>query len=86
MPMAAPEVLDREFFEIRAKILEVAASFDRLERGDGNVANDPRIARLHEAIAVLSGDQHDRAEQVQLIFSREYEDNWQDAFDLRQPR
>ncbi len=36
MPTAMPaaEVLDREFLEIRAKILEIAASLDRLDRGE----------------------------------------------------
>ena len=75
-PLTAAEVLSREFLEIRAKILEVAAAFDRLERAAGDVSDDPRIARLHEAIKVVGEPQEDRAEQVQLVFSRPYDETW----------
>lgn len=76
-PLTAPEVLAREFLEIRAKILEIAAAFDRLERSEGDVDGDPRIARLREALKVLGDKGEDRAEQVQLVFSRAYDENWQ---------
>lgn len=75
-PLTAAEVLSREFLEIRAKILEVAAAFDRLERAAGDVSDDPRIARLHEALKVVGEPQGDRAEQVQLVFSRPYDETW----------
>lgn len=77
LPLSAAEVLSREFLEIRAKILEIAAAFDRLERSAGDVSDDPRIARLHEALKVVGEPQGDRAEQVQLVFSREYDKQWQ---------
>ncbi len=79
LPLTAAEVLSREFLEIRAKILEVAAAFDRLERSTGDVSEDPRIARLHEALKVASEPTEDRAEQVQLVFSRPYDETWQRA-------
>ena len=75
-PLTAAEVLSREFLEIRAKILEVAAAFDRLERSAGDVSDDPRMARLHEALKVVGEPQGDRAEQVQLVFSRPYDETW----------
>ena len=77
LPLTAAEVLNREFLEIRAKTLEIAAAFDRLERAEGNVGDDPRVARLREALKVLSQAQPDRAEQVQLVFSRPYDEQWQ---------
>ena len=80
--MPAPDVLDREFLEIRAKVLELAASFDRLDRGDGSVEDDPRLGLVREALTVLAGSQSDRAESIQLIFSRPYDDEWQDRFDI----
>ena len=83
--MAAPEVLDREFLVARAKILELAAFFDRLDRGDGSVDGDSRIKQLHEALELLQRQQGDRAEEAQLVFSRAYEDDWQETFDLRSP-
>jgi len=80
--LSAPEVLNREFLEIRCKILELAAAFDRLRRADGSVSDDPRLARLREAIAVLLEQSADRAEQVQMIFSRPYDDDWQTNFKI----
>jgi hypothetical protein len=78
--LSAPEVLNREFLEIRCKILELAAAFDRLERADGSVEEDPRMARLREALTTVLEQPNDRAEQVQMIFSREYDDEWQKKF------
>ncbi|MBP90817.1 MAG: hypothetical protein CMJ64_29590 [Planctomycetaceae bacterium] len=82
IPMTSNQVLNREFFEIRAKILQLAASFDRLNRADGSVDGDPRLSLVHEALAVLASTQEDRAEQIQLLFSRQYEDDWREKFDL----
>jgi len=81
-PMSANEVLDREFLELRAKILELAASFDRLDRSEGLVQDDPRIKLLHQGLDLLQEKGDDRAEQVQLLFSRPYDDNWQAKFQL----
>jgi hypothetical protein len=78
--LSAPEVLNREFLEIRCKILELAAAFDRLGRADGSVEEDPRMARLREALTAVMDQSSDRAEQVQMIFSREYEEDWQEKF------
>ncbi|MGE3317024.1 MAG: hypothetical protein AB7O26_18060 [Planctomycetaceae bacterium] len=84
-PMPANAVLDREFLEIRAKILELGASFDRLDRGDGSVADDPRMAKIREALSVLQEKSGERAEQIQLIFSRPYDDDWQKALNVTRP-
>lgn len=86
IPMTAAQVLDREFLEIRAKVLELAASFDRLHRAEGAVAGDPRLSLIQEAIDVLQSDADDRAEQVQLIFSLHYDDEWQKKFDMARGR
>lgn len=77
-PMPAADVLDREFLQIRAKLLELAASFDRFDRGNGSVGNDPRIKLIHQALDVLAGPSEDRTEQIQLLFSREYEPAWRE--------
>lgn len=82
IPMTAPEVLDREFLELRAKILELASSFDRFGRASGSVRSDPRLERLYEALDVLKDANDDRAQQVQLIFSRPYEDDWREKYGL----
>ena len=82
LPLSAAEVLNREFLEIRCKILELAAAFDRLNRASGEVADDPRMKRLHEALEVLRDPRDDRAEQVQLVFSRTYNDAWKTEYKL----
>jgi hypothetical protein len=84
--MTAPQVLNREFLEIRAKILEIAASFDRLDRCEGSVEDDPRLRRIHEALDALRDSTGDRAEQVQLIFSRQYEESWPERFGMKTKR
>ena len=81
-PMPAPAVLDREYLEIRAKLLEVAASFDRIRRGAGEVASDPRMQQIQEALGVLQSDRDDLAEEIQLIFSLPYDDSWQKQLDI----
>jgi hypothetical protein len=80
--LSAPEVLNREFLEIRSKILELAAALDRLDRADGLIDDDPRVARLREALQAVLQSSPDRAEQVQMIFSREYDDDWQAKFKI----
>ena len=84
-PMAAQAVLDREYLEVRAKILELAATFDRLERGGGLPTGDTRLKLVRQGLKVLMDETSDRAEQVQLIFSRPYDDDWQKAFGMAPP-
>jgi hypothetical protein len=79
--LSAPQLLARDFLEIRARILEVAASLDRIERADGSVADDPRLAQIRAGLEALLADdgrveRGGRAEQVQLIFSLPYEEGW----------
>lgn len=76
-PLKAQEVLNREFLEIRAKLLQLAAHFDRIERGTGDADLD-RINLFRKALEVL-GDPDvgpHRAERLQMIFSRKYDPQW----------
>jgi hypothetical protein len=70
------EVLEADFLALRAKILEVAAGLDRFDRANGDWPGDPRRNRLDEAIRLLLIDEPERAEQVQLLFSRAYDEQW----------
>ena len=72
------DVFDQEFLPIRAKLLEVAASLDRLDRASGSLSSESRRKQVHDAIQVLLRPDDDRAEQIQLIFSRPFEDDWRD--------
>lgn len=78
--LSAPEILNREFLEIRGKVLELAAALDRWGRAEGSVADDARLARLREALTVILEQPEDRAERVQMIFSRSYDDAWLEKF------
>ncbi len=86
IPLDAPEVLNREFLEIRAWLLQLAASLDRMDRAEGEVAGDVRLERIGQALEILAGGEADRAERIQLVFSREYETGWRAAFGLPSPR
>ena len=77
IPLSAVEVLNREFLETRSKVLEVAAALDRMQRASGDVQSDPRMQQLRAAMNLLLEHRVDRAEQVQLVFSRAYDEKWQ---------
>jgi hypothetical protein len=81
-PMTAAQVFDRWFLETRSKLLDVAANLDRIDRADGGPVNDPRRAGVEEALRVLLGPGPDRAEKIQMIFSREYDPDWLDGVPL----
>jgi hypothetical protein len=72
------DVLEADFLVLRAKILELAAGLDRFDRAAGEWPGDPRRTRLDEAIRILLTDEPERAEQVQLLFSREYDGQWRE--------
>lgn len=76
-PLKAQQILDREFLEIRAKLLQLAAHFDRIERGTGDVDMN-KINLFREALEVLSDIDvgPTRAEKLQMIFSRTYDAEW----------
>lgn len=75
--LTAREALDRHFLEMRAKLLEVAACLDRIDRG-GGAKEDPRLAQLGQAIQLLQDPTDGRAEKVQLLFSLPYDPEWRE--------
>ena len=80
IPLDAPEVLEREFLGMRARLLEVGATMDRIDRAAGQVEGDRRMGLIRQALDVLSRPEGERAEQIQLLFSLEYDDGWQERF------
>lgn len=72
----ARTALDSYFLEARARLLDLAAILDRIDRG-GGVANDPRLAKVRQALVVLHDQSGGRAEQVQQIFSLDYDSAWE---------
>lgn len=75
-PLAAAEIFDREFLAVRAKLIDLAATFDRIDRAEGAIAADPRLDKIRQALRMLAGDETDRAEQIQLLFSLPYPEDW----------
>ena len=75
-------VLDKEYLPVRAKILEIAASLDRIQRAGGDVADASRLKLLRVAIESLLEDDPGRTERVQLLFSRPYDERWRETFKI----
>ena len=76
-PLTSKTALDSFFFEARAKILDLAAILDRIQRGEGAVGDDARLAKLRQALEVLHDESPARAERVQQIFSLDYDPDWE---------
>lgn len=64
--MTRQQVLDLYFMDARAKLLDLAAFMDRVERADGD--EDFRMKAFRKTIAVLNSKKN-RAEKVLLNFS-----------------
>ena len=80
-------ISDQEFLEIRARLLEVAAELDRTARRSGEAVesaatNDPRLAKLLASIDILKDSASNRAEKIQMHFSRPYNRDWREDFKL----
>jgi len=74
----AVDVLDREFLQARSRILELAATLDRIDRAPSPHTQHPdiRMAQLRRAIESLLEPGAGRAETVQMLFSLEYDPGW----------
>jgi hypothetical protein len=83
-PRSTTDVLNRDFLEVRCKILEVAAALDRLDRAGRHGVEHPdsRVALLRQALEALLDPEPCRAETVQRIFSLDYDPNWRERFKL----
>ena len=71
-PLSSTSVLDEYFLEHRARLLDLAAFLDRIDRSQAPDAarEDPRYAAFQGALAALSdAPPGDRARRVQLAFS-----------------
>jgi hypothetical protein len=82
IPMAAAEVLDREFLEVRARLIDVAAALDRIDRAEGSVGDEPRLGKIRQALQILAGDTSDRAERLQMLFCLPYQEDWRKDYGL----
>jgi hypothetical protein len=74
--ITAPQVFDREFIGIRARLIELGASMDRVQRATGFTSGDPRSEKIRQALQTLLGDCPNKTEQIQMLFSLPYEEHW----------
>ena len=64
-PLTGPQVVDLYFMEHRAKLLDIAAFLDRLERAAPPLGTgDVRVRALTRAIPLLIDGQGDRARRI----------------------
>ena len=70
-PMPRDKVVDRYFMEHRAKLLDVAAFLDRVDRSEtpADADDDFRVEALQRAIALLIDEKGERAKRVLELFS-----------------
>ncbi|MGL4511449.1 MAG: hypothetical protein ACRCT8_00020 [Lacipirellulaceae bacterium] len=77
--MSAAEVAEREWPGFRGRLLELAATLDRVDRAPGSEGAGARRRLMSEALAlVASGGEGDgeRAERLQRLLSRAYDPAW----------
>jgi len=60
-------ILDLYYLDARARLIDIAAFIDRVDRADGET--DFRYDAFREALKALENGQPDRAEKVLLAFS-----------------
>ena len=82
---SAEQILDESFLDVRAKLIEVAATLDRIQRASadgGGLADDTRRQKLDAAIRVLLESTPDRSAKLQQLFSRLYDSHWREEMNL----
>ena len=75
-PRTADRILLDEFLIARSKILEIAATLDRLSMAPGDVGSTQQMQRLKAGIEILQDQQGKKAERIQLLMSRDYDPSW----------
>lgn len=73
-PLPRRGVVDRYFMEHRAKLIDIAAFLDRLDRAPSGVdtggsADDFRVAAFRRALEILTDGETERARRVLELFS-----------------
>lgn len=69
-PLSVQEVIDRYFMEHRAKLLDIAAFLDRLDRaGPPTGQDDVRIRAIRRAIPLLVDGAGDRTRRILELLS-----------------
>lgn len=68
--LSQQQLIDEYFMEVRAKLLDVAAFLDRLDRSaERNAEDDFRMVAMRQALQLLSAETPDRVCSLQVLFS-----------------
>ena len=68
-PQSRKQAIDMYFLEHRAKLIDVAAFLDRLDRTSGEDEGDFREAAFRQAIEILGDGETHRAKRILLLLS-----------------
>jgi len=68
-PLSKRMVVDRYFLEHRAKVIDIAAFLDRIDRAQGEGADDYRRKALEACCAILTDGKPDRARRMLELLS-----------------
>lgn len=72
LPLSRESVVDRYFLEHRAKVIDVAAFLDRVDRArpaSASGVEDARLRSLRAAVAILVDGQAERARRILELLS-----------------
>lgn len=79
---SAEQIVVDEFMIARAKIVELAATLDRIERATGDVEDSKNMQLLVQGMHILCDDEVEKAKRVQLLMSRQYDPDWQSRMSI----
>ncbi|MEQ9407714.1 MAG: hypothetical protein RIK87_08290 [Fuerstiella sp.] len=68
-PQTRQQVIDTYFMEHRAKLIDIAAYLDRIDRGQGSPTSDFRDDAFKRALAILTDGTPHRAKRILDLFS-----------------
>jgi hypothetical protein len=75
---SAQDILERHFLQVRSGLLDIAATLDRIQRGEDAplLQDDQRLESIRRAVEILNDGGTDRAERIQILFSDPYQSGW----------
>ena len=69
VPQTREQVINTYFMEHRAKLIDIAAYLDRIDRGSGAAPDDLRDQAFRRAIEILTDGEPLRAKRILELFS-----------------
>ena len=79
---SAEQIVADDFMIARARIVELAATLDRIERATGDVEDSKNMQLLIQGMQVLCDEEFEKAKRVQLLMSRHYDPQWQSQMSI----